>query len=156
MNVNAGQINYAPGVTIAADQERHLSTTELDQRSEMQDELPNSRLANFLSDDVAPRDRDLDTLMKGQDPLPVPLDEAITLPTQVTETDQSVPAPLRSDDQIVTGSPVEAAVKSLLDQSAQNGAEDARQDDHYSGASAGAYALEMYTGVQDVMTRLAA
>ena len=112
-------------------------------------EFANSRLANFLSDDAAPRDRDLDTLMSSDnlalyDKGP---DEQVTESTSQAEV---VPAQPVETAEPISLPPLENLLNIQMEQ-----AEALTQDTMFRGMSSGSFAQEMYTNTQDVLSRIA-
>ncbi len=161
MQVGVSPIAATQGIEFKNETERDLNAFQAQERPEAQEEVVGSRLSNFLSDDAAPEGRDLSLEMnQPQALLPEPeevVEERAELqaPLATDATDTSIPSPMRSDTQIVTGSPVESAIKSLLEKSAEP--VDAPEfEPTYEGKTAGAYAVEMYVGVQDMLTEIAA
>ena len=113
-------------------------------------EFANSRLGNFLSDDPAPKDRDLDTLMKG-DTLGL-YDKGPDAPVKepVSRSDVTV-APPPENVEPISLPPTESLLNSQMQQ-----AETVRQEMVFKGATSGSYAQQMYTNTQDVLSRIAA
>lgn len=133
-------------------------------RPEAQEELQSSRLSNFLSDDISAEGRDSDPTRSGRSFVPATTteqnvapslhDESAPPPPQEQAANDDIPAPLRSETQIVAASPVEAAVRSILDQ--QSG--DSTVDDvsPVLSEARNLKAVAQYSNVQDVLTRLSA
>ncbi len=104
-------------------------------------ELGNSRLMNFLSDDAAPRDRDMDTLMSQPDYERLeaePPSEVLALPAPDAPPP---PEPLAEP-------PLERLFEEQLERT--------EDEDLYRGSSLGSYAQDMYTATRDVLSRAAA
>ena len=115
-------------------------------------EFANSRLMNFLSDDAAPRDRDLDSMMhrdqtslysETQGPVTQESPSRAELPPLPPSPDAPDPVALP---------PLENLVTSRLQQQETELADNAL----YRGSSAGSLAQELYTNTRDVLSRLAA
>lgn len=138
-------------------------------RSEAQDEVAGSRLANFLSDDIVGSDPDSDATRSGNSFVPAtvttetdetprsPHDESAPPPPREAAANDNIPAPLRSGNQVVAASPVETAIRSVLERQAENPAP--MQEVNLPPATQGAataHAVAQYTNVQDVLTRLSA
>ena len=114
-------------------------------------EFANSRLGNFLSDDPAPRDRDLDTLMSS-----VPLGLYDKGPESATREEtpsraEVAPAPPPEDLEPIARAPLEDLLNSQMRQQDDN-----RQEMMFKGISSGSVAQQMYTNTQDVLSRIAA
>ncbi|NIZ13425.1 hypothetical protein [Phaeobacter sp. HF9A] len=113
-------------------------------------EFANSRLANFLSDDPAPRDRDLDTLMSGN-----PGDKYNEGP-RAPANDNSSRAELAPPPPPETMDPISRASMENVLTSQMKQADALADDQIFRGSSPGSYAQEMYTNTRDVLTRIAA
>ncbi|MCJ8333597.1 MAG: hypothetical protein MJH10_05010 [Epibacterium sp.] len=131
-------------------------------RPESRDEVQGSRLSNFLSDDISAEGRDSDPTRSGRSFAPAlttyvdsaqrPHDESAPPPPQEKAASTDIPAPMRGGNQIVVASPVESAIRSVLD----------RQSPVITGEAIGSPipsrqsldAVAQYTNVQDVLTRL--
>ncbi|KUP92401.1 hypothetical protein TRIHO_27050 [Tritonibacter horizontis] len=114
-------------------------------------EFANSRLGNFLSDDAAPRDRDLDTLMSSE-PLGL-YDKGPQAPDSQAEARSEAPPPPPPPEDVdpIALPPMESLVNSQMQQAAE-----IQQDLVFTGISSGSFAQEMYTNTQDVLSRIAA
>lgn len=165
MQIGVNLVAATQGIEFKNETERDLSVFQAKERPEAQEEVTGTRLSNFLSDDAAPEGRDL-SLEMNQPQVLLPETEEVSdevveeleelqAPLATDATDTSIPSPMRSDTQIVTGSPVESAIKSLLEKSAEP-VDAPELEPTYEGKTAGAYAVEMYVGVQDMLTEIAA
>jgi hypothetical protein len=110
-------------------------------------EFANSRLGNFLSDDPAPRDRDLDSLFSS-DTLPA-YEKSSSSSASASSIETEGPlSPLPQSFDPISLPPLESALSSQMQQVAQ--------DNLFRGISSGSFAQEMYTNTQDVLSRVAA
>ncbi|MCG7625686.1 MULTISPECIES: hypothetical protein [unclassified Epibacterium] len=113
-------------------------------------EFANSRLASFLSDDPAPRDRDLDSLFSS-DRLS-PYDGLPATPSADNAIRAEVPpAPAPEAMDPITLPPLESLLNAQMTQPVREDAPDTT----FRGMSSGSFAQEMYTNTQDVLSRIA-
>ena len=141
-----------------------LSTAAAPTRPESQDEVQGSRLSNFLSDDISAEGRDSDPTRSGrsfvpaitteEDVAPSLHDESAPPPPQEQAASDDIPAPMRSETQIVAASPVETAIRSVLDR--QSEMEPSEADAPALSTHQSLDAVAQYSNVQDVLTRLSA
>ena len=110
------------------------------------DEFMNTRLANFLSDDVAKPDRDLDIQMRVPDAPYRGMGEI------GGEASSTAPAETRSEPGVMTPEPTPLSFASM-EQVLQNQMMAIEEQQSSSGFSAGAAALQAYTSTQDVLSR---
>jgi len=113
-------------------------------------EFANSRLASFLSDDPAPRDRDLDSLFSSSRLSPYDGLPETPSPDNAIRAEVLPPPPPDAMEPISLP-PLENLLNSQMQQ-----AEAAALDTTFRGMSAGSLAQEMYTNTQDVLSRIAA
>ena len=156
-----GPTNSPPALPAPPD---GVSTAATPARPEAQDELSSSRLSNFLSDDISAEGRDSDPTRSGRSFVPATTtdqegapslhDESAPPPPQEQASSDDIPAPMRGDTQIVAASPVETAIRSVLDRQSAQGTNEAEEPVLSTHQSLDAVA--QYSNVQDVLTRLSA
>lgn len=138
---------YSGGPTsaqeIAVLTQTEIVTLEKDPGGATGSEYSNSRLMNFLSDDAAPRERDLDTLMST---------------AQYSKYDEGPPPPPAPEVGDLSAPPPEVEPITLppLEQLFSEQVQQEQDDDLYRGASIGSYAQEMYTATRDLLSEVAA
>lgn len=141
-----------------------ISTAAAPTRPEAHDEVQGSRLSNFLSDDISAEGRDSDPTRSGRsfvpattidaDTTPSLHDESAPPPPQEQAANEDIPAPMRGENQIVAASPVETAIRSVLDRQSEMDTSEASAPPLSTHQSLDAVA--QYSNVQDVLTRLSA
>ena len=113
-------------------------------------EFANSRLGNFLSDDPAPKDRDLDSLFSSDSLAAYGSAPAVPSSENAIRAEGRMP-PLPDALDPISLPPLENLLNSQMRQQAADS-----QDNVFRGISSGSFAQEMYTNTQDVLSRIAA